>query len=110
MYIVVASKYTTLLMLHWLFNYMALRAMCKYSILLTPSPSRESPTLWRPYWYRSSVTESLTFPMRTSPSGYGAGAGLISVEPPSLSQGGGAMTELVIADGVGAYILISIYA
>ena len=33
------------------------------------------------------------------PSGYGAGAGLISVEPPSLSQGGGVMMELVIADG-----------
>ena len=38
------------------------------------------------------------FPMRTSPSEYGAGAGLISVEPPSLLQGGGATTELVIAD------------
>ena len=34
MYIVVAN-YTTLLVLHWLFNYMALKAMCKYSILLT---------------------------------------------------------------------------
>ena len=73
--------------------------MCKYSTLLTPSPSRESPTRWQPYWYRSSVTESSMFPMRSSPSEYGAGVGLISVEPPSLSQGGGAMTELVIADG-----------
>ena len=72
--------------------------MCKYSTLLTPFPSRESPTLWQPYWYRLLVTESLTFPMRTSPSEYGAGVGLVSVEPPSLSQGGGAMTELVIAD------------
>ena len=44
---------------------MALRAMCKYSTLLTPSPSRESPTLQQPYWYRLSVTESLMFPMRT---------------------------------------------
>ena len=78
---------------------MALKAMCKYSILLTPSPSRESPTLQPPYWYRSSVTESLTFPMRMSPSEYRAGVGLISVEPPSLSQGGGVMTELVVADG-----------
>ena len=85
-------------MLHRLFNYMALKAMCKYSILLTPSPSRESPTLQQPYWYRSLVTESSTFPMRTSPSEYGARVGLISVEPPSLSQGGGAMTELVIID------------
>ena len=80
------------------FNYMALRAMCKYSTLLTPSPSRESPTLWQPYWYRSSVTKSLTFPMRMLPSEYGAGAGLISVEPPSLSQGG-VTVELVITDG-----------
>ena len=88
------------LMLHCIvFNYMALRAMCKYSTLLTPSPYRESPTLWRPYWYRSLVTESSTFPMRTWLSEYGARAGLVSVEPPSLSQGGGAMTELVIADG-----------
>ena len=78
---------------------MALKAMCKYCILLTPSPSRESPTLWQPYWYRSSVTESLMLSMRTSPSEYGAGVGLISVEPPSLSQGGGEMMELVIADG-----------
>ena len=39
------------------------------------------------------------FPMRTLPSEYGAGVGLVSVEPPSLSQGGGATTELVIADG-----------
>ena len=78
---------------------MALRAMCKYSTLLTPSPSRESPTLQRPYWYtKALVTESLMFPMRTSLSEYKAGAGLISVEPPSLSQGGGAMVELVIAD------------
>ena len=73
--------------------------MCKYSILLTPSPSRESLTLQRPYWYRSSVTKSSMLSMRTSPSGYGAGAGLVSVEPPSLSQGGGATTELVVADG-----------
>ena len=29
----------------------------------------------------------------------GAGVGLVLVEPPSLSQGGGAMTELVVADG-----------
>ena len=78
---------------------MALRAMCKYSTLLTPSPSRENLTLWQPYWYRSSVTESLTFPMRTSLSEYGAGVGLVSVEPPSLSQGGGATMELVIANG-----------
>ena len=77
---------------------MAIRAMCKYFTLLTPSPSRESPTLHWPYWYRSSVTESLTFPMRMSPSEYGAGAGLISVELPSLSQGGCATTELVVAD------------
>ena len=76
---------------------MALRAMCKCSTLLTPSPSREPPTLQQPYWYRSSVTESLTFPMRTSPLEYGARVGLVSVEPPLLSQGGGAMTELVIA-------------
>ena len=99
MYIVVAGKYTTLLVLHWLFNYMALKAMCKYSILLTPSPSRESPTLQQPYWYRSLVTESSTLSMRTLPSEYGARVGLVSVEPPSLSQGGGAMMELVIADG-----------
>ena len=78
---------------------MALRAMCKYSTLLTPSPSRESLTLQQPYWYRSSVTESSTFPMRTLLSEYGARVGLISVEPPSLSQGGGVTTELVIADG-----------
>ena len=78
---------------------MALRAMCKYSTLLTPSPSRESLTLWRPYWYRSLVTESLMFPMRALPSEYGAGAGLVSVEPPSLSQGGCVTMELVIADG-----------
>ena len=78
---------------------MALRAMCKYSTLLTPSPSRESPTLQQPYWYWSSVTESSMFPMRTLPSEYGAGVGLVSVEPPSLSQGGGEMMELVIADG-----------
>ena len=99
MYIVVASKYTTLLVLHWLFNYMSLKVMCKYSILLTPSPSRESPTLWQPYWYRLLVTESSTLSMRTSSLEYGAGVGLVSVEPPSLSQGGGAMTELVITDG-----------
>ena len=77
---------------------MALRAMCKYSTLLTPSPSRESLTLQQPYWYRSSVTESSTFPMRTSPSEYGARVGLVSVEPPSLSQGGGVTMELVVAD------------
>ena len=39
------------------------------------------------------------FPVRMLLSVYGAGAGLVSVEPPSLSQGGGAMVELVIADG-----------
>ena len=78
---------------------MALRAMCKYSTLLTPSPSRESLTLWQPYWYRSLVTKSSMFPMRTSRSEYRAGVGLVSVEPPSLSQGGGAMMELVVADG-----------
>ena len=39
------------------------------------------------------------FPMRTLPLEYGAGAGLVSVEPPSLSQGGGAMMELVVTDG-----------
>ena len=78
---------------------MALRAMCKYSILLTPSPSRESPTLQRPYWYRLSVTESSTFPMRMLLSEYGAGAGLILVEPLSVSQGGGVVAGLVIADG-----------
>ena len=78
---------------------MAIRAMCKYFTLLTPSPSRESQTFRQPYWYRSSVTESSTFPMRTSPSEYGAGAGLILVEPPSLSQGGCATTELVVTDG-----------
>ena len=99
MYIVVASKYTTLEGYIALFNYMALRAMCKYSILLTPSPSRESPTLRQPYWYRLSVTESLTLSMRTSPSEYRAGVGLVSVEPPSLSQGGGVMTEIVVTDG-----------
>ena len=37
--------------------------------------------------------------MRTLPSEYGAGAGLILVESPSLSQGGGATVELVITDG-----------
>ena len=73
--------------------------MCKYSTLLAPSPSRESPTLRRPYWYRLSVTESLMLSMRMSPLEYGAGVGLISVEPPSLSQGGGVMMELVVADG-----------
>ena len=77
---------------------MALRAMCKYSTLLTPSPSRESLTLWQPYWYRSSVTESSTFPMRTSLSEYRARVSLISVEPPSLSQGGGVTMELVITN------------
>ena len=100
MYIVVASKYTTLFNATLCyFNYMALRAMYKYSILLTPSPSRESLTLRWPYWYRLSVTESLMFPMRMLSSEYGAGVGLISVEPPSLSQGGGATMELVVADG-----------
>ena len=39
------------------------------------------------------------FPMRTSPSEYGARVGLVSVELPSLSQGGGVTTELVVADG-----------
>ena len=34
------------------------------------------------------------------PSEYGARVGLVSVEPPSLSQGGGVMTELVVAGGV----------
>ena len=37
--------------------------------------------------------------MRTLLSEYGARVGLVSVEPPSLSQGGGAMMELVVADG-----------
>ena len=37
--------------------------------------------------------------MRMLPLEYGAGVGLVLVEPPSLSQGGGAMTELVVADG-----------
>ena len=60
---------------------------------------RESPTLWRPYWYRSLVTESSTLSMRMSPSDCGARVGLISIEPPSLSQGGGVMTELVITGG-----------
>ena len=32
------------------------------------------------------------------PSEYRARVGLVSVEPPSLSQGGGATTELVVAD------------
>ena len=63
-----------------------------------PTPSGESPTLRRPYWYRSFVTESSMFPMRMSPSEYGARAGLVSVEPPSLSQGGGVTAELVVAD------------
>ena len=35
--------------------------------------------------------------MRTSPSEYRAGVGLVSVEPPSMSQGGGVTIELVIA-------------
>ena len=35
MYIVVAIKYTTHFSATWLFHYMALRAMCKYSTLLT---------------------------------------------------------------------------
>ena len=39
------------------------------------------------------------FPMRTSLLEYGARVGLISVEPPSLSQGGGVMVELVVTDG-----------
>ena len=78
---------------------MALRAMCKYSTLLTPSPSREGPILQQPYWYRSLVIESTTFPMRLLPSEYGARVGLVSVEPPSLSQGGFVTTELVVADG-----------
>ena len=78
---------------------MAIRAMCKYFTLLTPSPSRESLTLQQPYWYRLSVTESSMLSMRTLLSEYGAGAGLVSVEPPSLSQGGCATTELVVADG-----------
>ena len=37
--------------------------------------------------------------MRMLPSEYGARVGLVSVEPPSLSQGGGVMAELVIVDG-----------
>ena len=37
------------------------------------------------------------FPMRMSLSEYGAEVGLI-LEPPSLSQGGGVTTELVITD------------
>ena len=37
--------------------------------------------------------------MRMSLSEYRAGVGLVSVEPPSLSQGGGARTELGIEDG-----------
>ena len=37
--------------------------------------------------------------MRMLPLKYGAGVGLVSVKPPSLSQGGGVMMELVIADG-----------
>ena len=37
--------------------------------------------------------------MRTLPLEYRAGVGLVSVEPPSLSQRGGVMMELVIADG-----------
>ena len=37
--------------------------------------------------------------MKTSLSEYGAGVGLISVEPPSLSEGGGVTTELVVTDG-----------
>ena len=78
---------------------MALRAMCKYCTLLTPSPSRETPTLWWPYWYRSSVTESLTFPMWTLLSEYGARAGCVSVEPPSGLQGAGVTAELAVTDG-----------
>ena len=80
------------------FNYTALRAMCKYYTLLTPSPSGESPTIWWPYWYRSSVTEPLTFPMWTSPSEYGARAGHILVGPPSGLWGGGVTVELAVAD------------
>ena len=38
------------------------------------------------------------FSMRMSPSEYGARAGLVSVEPPSVSQGGGVMAGLVVAD------------
>ena len=37
--------------------------------------------------------------MRTLPLEYRAGVRLVSVKPPSLSQGGGVMTELVIAGG-----------
>ena len=47
---------------------------------------------------RLLVTESLTFPMWTLLSEHGAGAGLVSVEPPSGSQGGGAMAELTVTD------------
>ena len=68
------------------------------------------------------------FPMRMSPSEYRAGAGLISLGPPSLSQGGGVTMELVVTDSwfvgaitnnsesslvdsiVGAHMLICIYA
>ena len=72
--------------------------MCNYYTLLTPSPSGESPTIWRPYWY-GLVTESLMFPMWTSPSEYGARAGRVSMGPPSGLWGGGrATTELVVMD------------
>ena len=37
--------------------------------------------------------------MRMSLLEYGARVGLVSIEPPSLSQGGGATMEVVIADG-----------
>ena len=78
---------------------MALRAMCKYSTLLTPSPSGEGPTSWWPYWYRLLVNESLMFPMRTSLSWHGARVSLISVEPPPLSQGGGTTAGLAVLGG-----------
>ena len=76
---------------------MALRAMCKYYILLTPSPSGESPTTQQPYWYRSLVTESLMFPMWMLPSAYGASMGCISVGTPSGLEGGGVTAGLAVA-------------
>ena len=76
---------------------MALRAMCRYYTLLTPSPSRENQTIQQPYWYRSLVTESSMFPMWTSPSEYGAGAGCVLVGPPS-GLWGGATVGLAVVD------------
>ena len=78
---------------------MALRVMCKYYTLLTPSTSGESTTIRKPYWYMALVAESLMFPMWTLPSEYGAGAGCISVGPPSgLWEGGRATAELAVMD------------